>query len=202
MIENPSEKDEIYLANVAKIGNSVDNIQYIKNVLSEQEHAMLLEYVKNYESWNEEPWGSRTIRSNQMPEHFLDMLEKVFKVVYENATSLYKVEIDHFNRGGLHLVKFVEGFSLMPHVDTMSDESLHIASVYYINDDYEGGEIRFPNHDLTIKPEPNSLIIFPGNENYLHQVIKITKNNRYSSAMWFKFTGSSFSKKSEWYGQK
>jgi len=28
MITNPSEKDEIYLANVAKIGNSIENIEY------------------------------------------------------------------------------------------------------------------------------------------------------------------------------
>lgn len=202
MIKNPSEKDEVYLANVAKIGDSIENIQYMKNVLSEQEHAVLLDYVKNADSWNKEPWQARTIRSDELPEHILDMLDKVFTLVYAKATELYDVAIDPFHKKGLHLVKFVEGFFLNPHVDTLSDESLHIASVYYINDDYEGGEIRFPDHNLTIKPEANSLVIFPGNENYLHEVIKIAKNNRYSSATWFKFTGSEFAKKSEWYGQK
>lgn len=202
MIKNPSEKDELYLANVAKIGDSIENIKYIKNVLSEEEHSVLLAYVKNADSWNHEPWQARTIRSKDVPEHILDMLDKVFTLVYKTATDLYGVEIDPFHKNGLHLVKFVEGFFLNPHVDTLSDESLHIASVYYINDDYQGGEIRFPKHNLKIKPEPNSLVIFPGNENYLHEVTKITKDNRYSSAMWFKFTGSNFSKKSEWYGQK
>lgn len=199
MIENPSEKDELYLANVAKIGNSIDNIQYINNVLSEQDHQVILNYVKNAESWNHEPWQARTIRSNQMPEDILNMLEKVFTVVYEKAVEKYNVGIDPFHKSAIHLVKFVEGFFLVPHTDTQSDESLHIASVYYINEDYEGGEINFPGHKLKIKPKANSLVIFPGNENYIHEVRKILSKNRYSSAMWFQFTGSQFNKKKEWY---
>jgi predicted 2-oxoglutarate/Fe(II)-dependent dioxygenase YbiX len=93
----------------------------------------------------------------------------------------------------------VKGFYLVPHIDTLSSEINHIASVYYINDDYTGGEIYFPDHGLEIKPKPNSLIIFPGNENYLHGVREIIDNNRYSSAMWFQFTGSTFNKQGEWY---
>ena len=107
--------------------------------------------------------------------------------------------INPFNKPGLHIVKFVKGFYLEPHVDTLSYEGNHIASVYYINDDYTGGEINFPDHKLEIKPKANSLIIFPGNESYVHQVREILDNNRYSSAMWFQFTGSSFNKKAEWY---
>ena len=199
MIENPSEKDEIYLANVAKIGGSVDNIQYIENVLSEQEHRIILDYTLGVESWNHEPWGSETFKSYQMPQSIKDILEKVFTIVYEKSKDLYDVGIDPIDKDALHLVKFVKGFSLNPHVDTLSEESLHIASVYYINDDYTGGEINFPNHNLKIKPKANSVIVFPGNENYLHEVIEIVDKDRYSSALWFQFTGSSFNKKREWY---
>lgn len=199
MINDPSEKDPIYLANVAKIGGSVDNIQYIENVLSEEEHKIILDYTLSVESWNHEPWGSETFKSYQMPQSIKDILEKVFTIVYEKSKHLYDVDIDPIDKDALHLVKFVKGFSLNPHVDTLSEESLHLASVYYINDDYLGGEINFPNHNLKIKPRANSVIVFPGNENYLHEVIEIVDKDRYSSALWFQFTGSSFNKKREWY---
>lgn len=199
MIKNPSEKDEVYLANVAKIGGSKENIQYIENVLSKEEHEFLLNYTKNAESWKEQPWGSITIESNNLSQDMLEMLNKVFELVYEKSVALYDVEINHFERFKLHIVKFVKGFHLGPHVDTLSSEGNHIASVYYINDDYEGGEINFPDHKLKIKPKANSLVIFPGNENYLHEVKKIVDKPRYSSAMWFQFAGSSFNKKAEWY---
>lgn len=199
MIKNPSEKDEIYLANVAKIGGSTRNIQYIENVLPEKDHKVLLDYIKISESWEEQPWLAITIQSENLPEEITEILNRVFELVYKKSVELYDVALNPFHKSALHLVKFVKGFYLVPHVDTLSHEGNHIASVYYINDDYTGGEINFPDHNLEIKPKPNSLIIFPGNESYLHEVREIVDNDRYSSALWLQFTGSSFNKKAEWY---
>ena len=199
MIKKPSEKDKIYLNNVAKIGNSIKNVQYIENVLSQEEHMTLIDYVKNAEPWKQQPWGAITIESQDLSKEIFKILNKIFELVYQKSVNLYNVAINPFQKSALHIVKFVKDFSLDPHVDTLSSEGNHIASVYYINDDYIGGEINFPEHNLKIKPKSNSLIIFPGNENYLHEVLKITEGDRYSSAMWFQFTGSNFNKKAEWY---
>ena len=199
MIANPSEKDEIYLANVTKIGNSVENIQYLDDVLPQEKHSVLLNYAKNSKSWQVEPWQAQIVTSENLPKEIFEMLNKIFEFIYKKSTDFYDVKINPFNKHELHLVKFQKNFSLNPHVDTLSDEGNHIASVYYINDDYEGGEINFPDHNLNIKPKANSLIIFPGNENYVHEVRKIIDKDRYTSSMWFQYTGSTFNKKSEWY---
>ncbi len=199
MIKNPSEKDETYLRNIEKIGDSKENIYCMENVLSEEEHKMIIDYAKSNDSWYSEPWDAKSIRSDKLSKEIFDILDKVFTIVYETIKNIYGVEVDPFKKSELHIVKFVTGFSLMPHVDTLSSESNHIASIYYLNEDYTGGEIVFPGHDLKIKPKANSIIIFPGNENYLHEVLKIVDRDRYSSAMWFQFTGSSFNKKREWY---
>lgn len=199
MITNPSEKDDVYLSNVAKIGNSVENIQYLENVLPEENHKILFDYVKNVKSWKKQPWHVETIVANDLPKEIFEILNNVSELIYKKATDFYGVELNNFRKTELHLVKFVKDFNLDPHVDTLSSEKNHIASIYYINDDYVGGEIVFPDHNLKIKPKPNSLIIFPGNENYLHEVLRIIKGDRYSSSMWFQFAGSTFNKKSEWY---
>jgi len=199
MITTPSEKDEVYLSNVAKIGNSIDNIQYLENVLSKDEHNTILNFVTSYESWGEEPWNAMSILYDKIPKEILEMLYKVFMIAHQKSIDLYGVQINPLDRYKFNLFKFVEGFSLNPHIDTLSVESNHIASVYYINDDYTGGEINFPDHNLKIKPKANSLIIFPGNENYTHEVYKVVGKDRYSSSKWFQFTGSNFNKKNEWY---
>lgn len=199
MIKDPSEKDEIYLANVAKIGNSINNIQYIKNVLSQDEHKLILDFVKTRKSWKIEPWDAKVIISPNMRKEVLDALNKVFTLAYEKSKNFYDVDINFFEELSINLLKFEKDFYLRQHIDTKSSESNHIASVYYINDDYIGGEINFPIYKLKIKPEPNSLIIFPGNENYLHEVLKITSGDRYSSSLWFQYAGSTFNKKREWY---
>jgi hypothetical protein len=199
MIKNHSEKDEIYLTNVAKIGNSINNIQYIENVLSQDEHKLILDFVKTRKSWKIEPWDAKVIISPNMRKEVLDALNKVFTLAYEKSKNFYDVDINFFEELSINLLKFEKDFFLRQHIDTKSSESNHIASVYYINDDYTGGEINFPIYKLKIKPKPNSLIVFPGNENYLHEVLKITNGERYSSSLWFQYTGSTFNKKSEWY---
>lgn len=49
----------------------------------------------------------------------------------------------------------------------------------YLNDDYEGGLLEFPEYNLSIKPPAGSAIVFPSNE--LHQVTNLIDKNRY---MW------------------
>jgi hypothetical protein len=202
MIKNLSEKDEIYLKNVEKIGNSPENIKIIENVLSEEEHAILLDYVRNRKLWILEPWDAYSIAMDQLPVDIFNMLQRVFTIVYENATKAYGVDINYFEKKNISFLKFEENLVLMPHVDTESAESNHIASIYYLNDDFTGGELCFPEFNINIKPKPNSLVFFPGNENYLHEVKKISSGNRYSSSMWFQFAGSTFTKKAEWYNKE
>jgi len=56
--------------------------------------------------------------------------------------------------------------------------------VVYINDDYEGGEIFYPQKGLSIKPKPLSLVMHPGNKEYEHGVNEVKNTVRYSLSWW------------------
>lgn len=62
------------------------------------------------------------------------------------------------------------GTQLTSHTDQHTDPSIRYAAVLYLNDDYSDGEIFFENKDISIKPKPGSLLIFPGNEEFKHGV--------------------------------
>ena len=75
-----------------------------------------------------------------------------------------------------------EGQSMGPHFDGQDgNKDLAFSLVAYVNDDYEGGEISFPNHNITIKPKAGSVIMFPSQEPYIHEVKPITSGTRYMS---------------------
>lgn len=57
-----------------------------------------------------------------------------------------------------------------------------VATVLYYNDDFEGGELTFPNCDVSIKPKPGMLVMFPCTELYGHGVKEILSGERYISA--------------------
>ena len=59
------------------------------------------------------------------------------------------------------------------------------SAIFYINDDYEGGEIEFPLKKFTYKPKSNSLVVFPSTSEYLHGVKEVTKGTRYTVAIWY-----------------
>ena len=75
-----------------------------------------------------------------------------------------------------------KGQSMGPHFDGQDgNKDLAFSLVAYVNDDYEGGEISFPNHNVTIKPKAGSLIMFPSQEPYIHEVKPIVSGTRYMS---------------------
>lgn len=169
-----------------ELGNSVNNIKVIENLLSKEEHKQLLDYAESVDSWQIQPWGVKFYQSKDMPEDMVDILEKVFRLAHEKCTDLYNADLRVFKRNEVHLIKFEQGYKMGEHADTTGD----FAAIYYLNDDYAGGEISFTDHNLKIKPKANSLITFPSNEDYWHEVLENTLKERYSSTLWFQFVGS------------
>ena len=86
--------------------------------------------------------------------------------------------------------KYIPGADMGPHVDSSDPTDINhpiISGVIYLNDDYEGGEIKFPNQNITIKPEAGSVIVFPSYDPYLHHPQKIIKGNKYMVPLfWYK----------------
>ena len=62
-----------------------------------------------------------------------------------------------------------------------------LAILAYINDDFEGGELYFPDFDYHFKPERGSIVMFPGSLYYVHGVTPITKGIRYTLSNWCRF---------------
>lgn len=82
------------------------------------------------------------------------------------------------------LLKYTGGGFMPTHSDH-STSTRTISTILYLNDDYNGGELYFPYPDILIKPSAGSLIIFPSNFIYAHEVKSIKSGIRYSFPNWF-----------------
>ena len=72
------------------------------------------------------------------------------------------------------------GNSTPLHRDNDLAGSLVYATILYINDDFEGGDIVFPECGVSIQPEKGSLCLFAGESELLHGVNEVTRGTRYS----------------------
>ena len=106
-----------------------------------------------------------------------------------------------------HAQKWNEGAFANPHSDN-SDfdgnpnafEINKYVGILYLNRDYEGGELYFPDHDISIKPEAGMFITFPGGHENIHGVTEITKGTRYTMVSFWDFAEAEYSeeRKAEW----
>lgn len=84
----------------------------------------------------------------------------------------------------MHLLRYDQSGHLPAHQD--QGISTRVLSVLlYLNDDYEGGEIEFKHSNLKLKPEPGSVLFFPSNFLYVHEVYPVTKGPRYALPNWY-----------------
>jgi Rps23 Pro-64 3,4-dihydroxylase Tpa1-like proline 4-hydroxylase len=53
-----------------------------------------------------------------------------------------------------------------------------ISTLFYLNEDYVGGELHFPNQNKIIKPKAGTFIFFKGEESLMHEVKEVIEGNR------------------------
>lgn len=166
------------------------NIVVVEGFMSPWHVQMAYEYCYSINEW--ESWSKggndkiSTYRKMQddAPELFLVMqgyVDKVKEMIEYKFGR--KLEPAH---PGIRRWDAGEGQGL--HADGENEDGtpngtyiVDYGSVIYINDNYRGGEIYFPQHDLEIKPKEGTLIFFPSSTYYLHGVNSVIEGVRYTS---------------------
>ena len=59
-----------------------------------------------------------------------------------------------------------------------------VSFLFYLNDQYGGGELDFYDLGLTIKPKKGMMIAFPSYKDFAHKVHPVTWGHRYSLVCW------------------
>jgi hypothetical protein len=205
-LTNNNTTDLVSITPSGFFGNSPSNIVALEDFMTEYELSYLNNFIRSNESWdvtethyNENGtviydsgyWANRvatypTIEKSdpQVPKIIQGMVERL------------KVEVDKFfnvdaNPTSPAMVRWLPGQLQMPH----ADKELHtgpdagkpndfpyydIAGLFYINDDYEGGELYFPEQGIRFKPKAGAAYFFPGDKNYIHGVSEIISGIRYT----------------------
>lgn len=94
----------------------------------------------------------------------------------------------------INFARWPPGYELLPHADAENPGGephpypwRHFASVVYLNDDYGGGAIHFPELGIELRPPVRTLLVFPGTLDYLHGVRPVTHGMRHTLASFLTF---------------
>lgn len=186
-------------------GDSAENIVAIENFMTEEELSYLNEFASKNTIWDQTEThyneDGTVIYDSGYWDHRVataPTLEKSDPKVIEIIAGMQdrlKEKVDAFFSVDAHptspaVVRWLPGQRQQPHADKELHEGegrgkpndfpyYDIAGLFYINDDYEGGELYFPNQGIQFKPKAGAAYFFPGDMNYIHGVTEIRSGMRY-----------------------
>lgn len=193
-----------------------DGILFIKDFLKDKELYTLLEiikttpnedwsieYTKNLARFCMEKFGRDDVDNLVAEGKFeitqgwedknLDIThEEISKTLQVRLGDLIKLSDPSLELAGFGTLQRMQpGVELKAHTDQHTDPSIKYAAILYINDEYKDGTLFFKNKENSdLRPEPGTLLLFPGNEEYEHGVRFVTEGPiRYVTVGFIKITG-------------
>lgn len=105
----------------------------------------------------------------------------------EAIASVHDLDPKIISKIGYHTQKWEPGAYARIHSDNTDEHGKsgaftrsRYAGFLYLNDDFEGGLLRFPDQDIEIKPQIGMLAVFDGGFNNMHEVSLIESGVRYT----------------------
>lgn len=184
------ERNQSYLEFFHKIGNSSENIKIVPNFLTKEEieYLMLNIETRPHNSFVSQKDNDGNALTYMHQYNGVNDIHNIIERCKDQICKSYGIEKETIRAKEKHLnvVKWTEGTYLKLHVDDLGYVTdNHLPVLIYLNDDYEGGEIKFETHNLSIKPNVGDFIVFPGNLHYPHEVTKVMSGVRYTLPIWF-----------------
>ena len=166
--------------------------EVIEGNLTPEETKKLHDMVEKFSGFDPKPGfeGTGILQQDTLDEggYPYDMdpdqiLMKLINIVRDYFLEKYEM-MGEFTFNRMFGVTMFEGADLPAHRDEDANykgefdgkKRSHVCSVI-LNDDYEGGELLFPDHNGKVKPSAGSMVMFPGYY-VAHGVSKITKGTR------------------------
>jgi len=149
-----------------KINKLYDDLYEIENFLSDEEFEEVCKIIKNT---SEQDWYSEESRiKHQTPDfwfgkslHFEE--DNIFNIVNDKMRNL--LESYSMYPKNMHLQRYKKGDFIKYHADQWKpDLGYYIGYGFclYFNDEYSGGELKYPDLNIKVKPKANSLYIHGG----------------------------------------
>lgn len=178
-----------------------NDIIEIQDFISKQDCINIIEYLdsdkRNWTVFNEGfnycygmplSFYDRDLDNYNLKRDFFEYIHLKFKKSIESSFNKSFVGTTY------HAQKWNIGGSVEPHSDisdlegNLNNNSTNkFTVILYLNDDYDGGELYFTQHNISIKPKTGSILMFPGDHTNIHGVGEVLKNSRYTLVSWWDY---------------
>jgi hypothetical protein len=140
-------------------------------------------------------WQNRQCSWDILQRINVDIYNLIDKYIHKMKSFLedsFKVKL---NTRPPVIIRWFPGLEQQPHADKQLNDgspnpfpTYDINSLFYYNDEFTGGELYYPQHELVVSPKPGLAVAHPGDINYLHGVKKVLSGERYTTPSFYTIT--------------
>ena len=175
------------------------NIFVFNNFITEYEASQLIDIAINAteSEWSEynyterhknDEWENRILLLDQcslFDENKKIIVNTIFDRIKDEIRNILNKDIYEYV-GFKGIYRSIQGQEMKTHSDQGLGPKFKYGIVLYLNDNYSGGEIYYPNVGVEIKPKAYSLVLHPAHEAYRHGVKEVSYGTRYSMTVFVK----------------
>jgi hypothetical protein len=128
--------------------------------------------------------GDKEILEEGLPE---DIFSQIKRGIIDAVASVHDLDPATVVQIGYHTQKWEPGAFARVHSDNTDEHGntgpfarSRYAAFLYLNDDFDGGILRFPKGDIELKPQVGMLAAFDGGFENMHEVTLIESGVRYT----------------------
>jgi Rps23 Pro-64 3,4-dihydroxylase Tpa1-like proline 4-hydroxylase len=120
-----------------------------------------------------------------------DIRKKIDEDMFQSASKVLSEYRDRFPTigadidTGYGLLRYNKGQFYVQHTDSFKTQQRALSCSFLLNDEYEGGEFAFFDREIMIRGSKGSVIVFPSNFMYPHEILPVTSGTRYSIITWY-----------------
>jgi hypothetical protein len=144
---------------------------------------MPISFYESYSSVLPKDNDEDVINEGLSPNIFSEIKQGIINAV----ASVHDLDPKIICQIGYHTQKWEPGAYARIHSDNTDEHGnsgaftrSRYAAFLYLNDNFDGGLLQFPNQDLNIQPRVGTLAAFDGGFNNMHEVTLITNGVRYT----------------------
>jgi predicted 2-oxoglutarate/Fe(II)-dependent dioxygenase YbiX len=123
----------------------------------------------------------------EMGSDFWVLQNQIIETLYSALPKYieqFRIQESLFFTESFNILRYQHGQEYKAHYDGGTESKRSISVIFYLNDDYEGGELEFVNFDLKIKPKAGTLYVFPSSYPYAHIAHPVTSGTKYAIVSW------------------
>lgn len=191
------EINNFSLNNYIRVFNNVWKNETIKSFLKvcetkgEFEKALIVNNKKplNEQIRKTQTWYMKSLNSKSLTEvHWANFLGYTFTKQIQKYIDDLNIKDLKVRINDIQTLRYEKTGHYKFHIDQGSSTNRTLSCIFLINEDYEGGELRFRlpdgTNELTIPKKGNTIIIWPSCFLYPHSVKPVTNGIRYSVVAW------------------